>query len=127
MNSQNTTQVLLQKRQHNSPRVEWVTQRRPKTQPDKQSMEDTADSIMPYIILLDNFMGPILKRMALKAVNFNFQRPPSSSLSCDLPQLGLFYADLLGERRGTATAEWHTSDTGGETWDERKWHRDRDS
>lgn len=66
---------------------------------------------MPYIILLGNFMGPILKRAAqeeekaaeFKALHPNSDSPPS--LPCDLPQLELFYADLLGERMGTA-AEW---------------------
>lgn len=46
--------------------------------------------MMPYIILLDNFMGPILKRAAqqkkkkkkaaeLKALHFNSTPPPFSS------------------------------------------------
>ena len=47
--------------------------------------QDAAESIMPYIILLDNFMGPILKRAAqkkkaaeLKALHTNSDRPPLS-------------------------------------------------
>lgn len=74
-----------------------------------------------YIILLDNFMGPTLrerkeeerereKANRLKAVHcgsappFTLPSPP-----CDLPQLGLFYADLPGERMGTAAALcWRT-------------------
>lgn len=66
-----------------------------------------------YIILLDNFMGPILKKAAqkkkkaseLNAVHSNSDCPPPPppfSLPYDLPQLGLFYADLPGERMGTA-------------------------
>lgn len=54
-------------------------------------------------------MGPILKRAAqekkaveLKALHFKSNSPPPFSLPYDLPQLGLFYADLLGERMGTA-------------------------
>lgn len=43
--------------------------------------QDTAESIMPYIILLDNFMGPILKRAeqkkSSKALHFKSNRPPS--------------------------------------------------
>lgn len=51
-------------------------------------------------------MGPILKRVAQKKKQQSSKlytpTAPPFSLPYDLPQLGLFYADLLGERMGTA-------------------------
>lgn len=67
--------------------------------------QDAAESIMPYIILLDNFMGPILKRGAQRKKQQSSALQPPFSVPNDLPQLGLFYADLLGERMGTAAGE----------------------
>lgn len=69
-----------------------------------------------YIILLDNFMGPTLgeeekkgggegwhsSKLCTPALLCPQLPPPLFSLPCDLPQLGLFYADLPGERMGTA-------------------------
>lgn len=63
-----------------------------------------------YIILLDNFMGPTLeerkgeegkKKTELQLCSAPFTQPLLFP-PCDLPQLGLFYADLPGERMGTA-------------------------
>lgn len=50
--------------------------------------QDAAESIMPYIILLDNFMGPLLEKRGtekkkvaeLKALHFNSDQPPSPPL-----------------------------------------------
>lgn len=72
---------------------------------------------MPYIIPLDNFMGPLLKEQHRKKQQSSAEQlcspppplpsAPLPSAPSDLPQLGLFYADLLGERMGTAAAERH--------------------
>lgn len=53
---------------------------------------------MAYIILLDHFVGPILKRLTEKKSSKLYD-PPSPR------QFGLFYAYLLGERMGTAAGE----------------------
>lgn len=57
-----------------------------------------------YIILLDDFMGPTLgEKKKKKALRRPVPHPTSLSPPYDLPQLGPFYADLPGERMGTAS------------------------
>lgn len=82
-----------------------------------------------YIILLDNFMGPIVEKKARKkkkALQLRLPAPPHTttplSLPYDLPQLGPFYADLPGERMGTASGLWYrTEEKGQKSGNRRGW------